>query len=142
MFEDTIFMGFTPGHYCGGMTVMLIVQVPIVGWFALPMVALFVGVSIYLALKVNMPRFKSEEMALGATIADIMTAMPTVKSFAGERREDAHFAGVAGEWRKRAQNAWLIHVIVDFARTHIRIALMIGMTRHDSHVVARQGDAG
>jgi len=131
MFEDTIFMGFYPSAIIAvGMTVMLIVQVPIVGWFALPMVALFVGVSIYLALKVNMPRFKKsaeQDTAVGATIADIMTAMPTVKSFAGERREDAHFAGVAGEWRKRAQNAWLTHVIVDFARTHIRIALMIGM---------------
>lgn len=131
VFEDTIFMGFYPSAIIAtGMTIMLIVQVPAVGWFALPMVLLFIGVSIYLAVKVNMPRFKKSaaaDTAVGASIADIMTAMPTVKSFAGERREDAHFAGVAAEWKKRSLNAWLTATAVDFIRVHIRIALMVGM---------------
>lgn len=131
VFEDTIFMGFYPSAIIAtGMTVMLIIQVPVVGWFALPMVLLFIAASIYLAVKVNMPRFKKSaaaDTAVGATIADIMTAMPTVKSFAGERREDAHFAGVANEWKKKSLNAWLTATVVDFIRVHIRIALMIGM---------------
>ena len=131
VFEDTIYMGFFPASIIAiGMTVMLIIQVPIVGWFALPTVALFVIASIWLALKVNMPRFKKsaeQDTTVGATIADIMTAIPTVKSFAGEKREDERFAVVAGEWRKRAQNAWLTATVVDFARVHIRIVLMIGM---------------
>lgn len=131
VFEDTIFMGFYPSAIIAiGMTIMLIIQVPIVGWFALPMVLLFVAASIILALKVNMPRFKKsaeQDTLVGATIADIMTAMPTVKSFAGEAREDTHFAEVAGEWRKRSQNAWLTSTVIDFIRVHIRIALMIGM---------------
>jgi ATP-binding cassette subfamily B protein len=131
VFEDTIFMGFFPASIIGiGMTVMLIIQVPIVGWFALPMVALFVGASIYLALKVNMPRFKrsaASDTEVGATIADIMTAIPTVKSFAGENREDTHFAKVATKWKNLSLHAWLTAMWVDLGRSHIRIVLMIGM---------------
>lgn len=131
VFEDTIFMGFYPASIIAiGMTIMLMIQVPIVGWFALPMIILFVIVSIFLAVKVNMPRFKKSaatDTAVGATIADIMTAIPTVKSFAGERREDAHFAEVATTWKKTSLHAWLMGTFIDLVRTHIRIMLMIGM---------------
>jgi ATP-binding cassette subfamily B protein len=130
-FEDTIFMGFYPASIIAiGMTIMLIIQVPVVGWFALPMVVFFVAASIYLAVKITMPRFKQSaatDTAVGATIADIMTAIPTVKSFAGESREDAHFAKVAGEWKRLSLRAWLTATLIDFARSHIRIMLMIGM---------------
>ncbi len=131
MFEDTIFMGFFPSAIIGiGMVVMLIIQVPIVGWFALPVVVTFVAVSIFLAVKIARPKFQKsaeQDTLVGATLADIMTAISTVKSFAGERREDFHFGRVAGEWRKRAEDAWLTMVVIDFLRTHIRIALMTGM---------------
>lgn len=131
VFEDTIFMGFYPSIIIAtGMTIMLIVQIPTVGWFVLPMVIIFVAVNIYLAVKINMPRFKKSataDTAVGATIADIMTAMPTVKSFAGESREDEHFRGVAGEWKKRGQNAWLTGVIIDFIRQQLRNVMMFGM---------------
>lgn len=131
VFEDTIFMGFYPASIIAiGMTVMLMIQVPVVGWFALPMVVFFVCASIYLAVKVTMPRFKksaASDTAVGATIADIMTAIPTVKSFAGEAREDTHFAQVAGEWKRLSLHAWLTATFIDFARSHIRILLMMGM---------------
>ena len=131
VFEDTIFMGFYPSAIIAvGMTIMLIVQVPIVGWFALPTVVIFVAASIWLAIKINMPRFKvsaATDTAVGATIADIMTAIPTVKSFAGESREDTHFQAVATEWKTKSLHAWLTATVVDFIRVHIRIILMIGM---------------
>lgn len=131
MFEDTIFLGFFPSTIIAvGMTIMLIINVPLVGWCALPLIALFVAASIFLALKVNMPRFRKsaeQDTAVGASIADMMTAISTVKSFARERSEDEGFSRVAGEWRRRADIAWSTHVLVDFARTHIRIALMIVM---------------
>lgn len=130
-FEDTIFMGLFPSAIIGiGMVVMLIIQVPVVGWFALPMVLLFVAVSVWLAVKVAMPRFRASaelDTKVGATLADIMTAIPTVKSFAGEKREDAHFRSVAMEWRERSVHAWLTNVLIDLLRTHIRFVLMAGM---------------
>lgn len=130
-FEDTIFMGFFPAIIIGvGMIIMLIVQLPLVGWFALPMVALFVGASIYLAVKVALPRFQKSaalDTAVGANLADVMTAISTVKSFAGEGREDRHFAETTGEWRKKSLNAWLTNVLIDLGRTHIRLVLMTGM---------------
>ncbi len=129
-FEDTIFMGFYPSAIIAiGMTTMLIVQLPIVGWFVLPTVIFFVGFSIYMAVKITMPRFKKSaatDTAVGATIADIMTAIPTVKSFAGETREDKHFQNVAGEWKRLSMHAWLTATVIDFIRSHVRIFLMMG----------------
>ncbi|HNQ92676.1 MAG TPA: ABC transporter ATP-binding protein [Alphaproteobacteria bacterium] len=130
-FEDTFFMGLFPSAIIGiGMVVMLIIQVPVVGWFALPTVLLFVAISVWLAVKIAMPRFRASaelDTKVGATLADIMTAIPTVKSFAGEAREDAHFRSVAEEWRDRSVHAWLTNVVIDFLRTHIRFILMVGM---------------
>lgn len=131
VFEDTIFMGFYPSIIIAtGMTIMLIIQIPTVGWFTLLMVLIFVSTSIILAVKVNMPRFKKSaaaDTAVGATIADIMTAIPTVKSFAGESREDAHFAHIASEWRFRGLRAWQMGNFIDFIRQQNRNIMMLGM---------------
>lgn len=131
VYEDTIFMGFYPSIIIAtGMTIMLIIQIPIVGWFTLLMVLIFVTTSVILAVKVNMPRFKKSaaaDTAVGATIADIMTAIPTVKSFAGESREDEHFAGVASEWRFRGLRAWQMGNFIDFIRQQNRNIMMFGM---------------
>lgn len=130
-FQDCMFMGFYPASIISiGMTVMLIIELPIVGWFTLATVLLFISASVYLSLKINMPRFKKsaeQDTLVGATIADIMTAMPTVKSFAGEVREDTRFSDTAREWKVRTQRAWLTATVVDFARVHIRITMMLGM---------------
>lgn len=132
VFDDTIFMGLYPATIIGvGMTTMLIIQLPTVGWVILPIVILFIAVSIYLSVKVTMPRFrKSAEMdtAVGANLADVMTAISTVKSFAGETREDRNFAGVVDQWKHRTQNAWLTAVAVDWVRSQIRFLMMAGMT--------------
>ncbi len=132
VFDDTIFMGLYPATIIGvGMTTMLIIQLPSVGWVILPIVILFIAVSIFLSVKVTMPRFrKSAEMdtAVGANLADVMTAISTVKSFAGESREDRQFAGVVDQWKHRTQNAWLTAVAVDWVRSQIRFLMMAGMT--------------
>jgi ATP-binding cassette subfamily B protein len=131
VFEDTIFMGYFPAIVIStGMTIMLIIQVPIVGLFLLPMILIFVAVTVGMAVKINMPRFKKSaqaDTAVGATIADIMTAIPTVKAFAGENREDEHFAEVAQDWRQRASHAWLVGTLVDFVRQQMRNIMMVGM---------------
>jgi len=130
-FEDTIFMGFFPAIVVSiGMTVMLIIQVPAVGWVTLPMIIIFVAVAIFLAVKVNMPRFKKSatlDTAVGATIADMMIAIPTVKSFAGERREDEHFQNVATEWKTVSLKAWLMGTFIDFIRQQMRNIMMVVM---------------
>ncbi|MCB1551230.1 MAG: ABC transporter ATP-binding protein [Alphaproteobacteria bacterium] len=131
IFSNTIFMGFFPSVIIGiGMVIMLIIQVPVVGWFALPMVVLFVIVTVTLAIKIGMPKFRKsaeQDTLVGATLADTMTAISTVKSFAGESREDLNFGAVAKEWHRRVIDAWLTHVAIDFVRTNIRIVMMAGM---------------
>lgn len=130
-FEDRLFLGFYPAIIIAtGMIIMLIINVPVVGWVTLPMVILFVGVSIFMAVRISMPRFKKSaaaDTAVGATIADIMTAIPTVKSFAGESREDAHFAEVATQWKTKSQHAWLMNNLIDFCRQQMRNVMMVVM---------------
>ena len=113
------------------MVIMLIIQVPVVGWFALPMVVLFVIVTVTLALKsgcLNSENQLSKIHWLAQRWLDTMTAISTVKSFAGgESREDLNFGAVAKEWHRRVIDAWLTHVAIDFVRTNIRIVMMAGM---------------
>lgn len=134
-FEDTLYMSFFPAIIVGaGMIVMLIIQVPAVGWATLPMVIIFVILSVYLTIKVTVPNFKksaASDTKVGATIADILTAIPTVKSFAAERREDAHFSEVAHEWHRLALKAWITATFVDFVRQQLRnimMVIMVGFT--------------
>ena len=130
-FEDSLYMSFFPAIIVAtGMIVMLIIQVPMVGWVTLPMVIIFVAASIYLTIKVTVPHFKNSaaaDTAVGATIADVLTAIPTVKSFAAERREDAHFAGVADDWKRLSLKAWLTATLIDFVRQQLRNIMMIVM---------------
>lgn len=130
-FEDTIFMGIFPATIIGiGMVVMLLVKLPLVGLFAAFMVTLFVLASIFLAVKVAMPNFREsaeQDTLVGATLADLMTGITTVKSFAGEKREDATFERVTSSWHDKFLRAWRTQTVIDVIRSHIRILLMTGM---------------
>lgn len=129
--ENTIFMGLYPATIIGiGMVVMLMVKLPLVGLFAAVIVTVFVAVSVILAIKVSMPRFRAaaeQDTAVGATLADLMTGIPTVKSFASENREDALFGRVAGLWYEKSLRAWHTQTVIDAIRSHIRLIMMVGM---------------
>lgn len=131
VFEDTIFMGFIPAFVIMiGMTTMLTIQIPLIGLFAAAMIVLLIGTSVFLAVRVQAPLFRHSAAAdtqVGATIADMMTGISTVKSFASESREDDRFAAVSQEWKRRANRAWQTAANMDFARSLIRMLLLSGM---------------
>lgn len=131
VFEDTFFFGLIPAALvmiC--ITGVLFATLPLVGLFVLVMAVLYCVVSIWLAVAVLSPRFRTSAEAdtkVGAALADIMTGIPTVKSFGTEQREDEVFAGVARHWKKKAYRAWQTGQTADLARSLLRITMMAGM---------------
>ncbi|HYD17622.1 MAG TPA: ABC transporter ATP-binding protein [Patescibacteria group bacterium] len=130
-FEDTILMGLLPAvTIMVGMSIMLGIKLPLVGLAAGTMIAIYVGVSIWMSVKILAPRFKSSAEAdtkIGASLADIITGNPTVKAFGAEKREDAQFQAVADVWRAKAMNAWQTGVSADAFRSVFRLLMMASM---------------
>jgi ATP-binding cassette subfamily B protein len=131
VFEDTFFFGLIPAFLvmvC--ITAMLFMTLPLVGLFVLVMAVLYCAVSVWMAMAILSPRFQMSAEAdtrVGATLADIMTGIPTVKSFGTETREDGHFRDVATHWQQKAYRAWQTSQTADLARSLLRLSMMGGM---------------
>lgn len=131
MFEDTWFMGLMPSLLIMvSMTVMLLVQLPLVGVFVAVMIVIYCAVSIWLTVFVQAPLWQAAAKAdteVGATLADTVTAISTVKAFGSERREDERFGKVTECWYGRTRKAWLVSEIGNFIRGTLRMVMMGGM---------------
>lgn len=131
VFGDTLFLGLLPAVIIMvSMTAMLLIKLPLVGMFVGFMIVLYTAVSVWLALTILAPRYRASANAdtkVGATLADIITGNPTVKSFGAEIREEMLFNRVATLWRLRSQNAWVIGTHTDLVRGLMRMTMMTGM---------------
>jgi ATP-binding cassette subfamily B protein len=130
-FEDTILMGLLPAvTIMVGMSIMLGFRLPLVGLAAGTMIVIYCAVSIWMSVKILAPRFKQSADAdtkVGATLADIITGNPSVKSFGAEAREDAIFRKVAETWRAKAIWSWQTGVTADAFRSIFRLLMMASM---------------
>ena len=130
-FEDTLLMGILPAAtIMVGVTVMLSVALPTVGMAASVLILVYCAISIWMSVKILAPRFKDSadsDTKLGATLADIITGNPTVKSFGAEGREDGVFGSVATVWRTRALKAWQTAVGADAFRSLYRMLMTSAM---------------
>ena len=130
-FEDTILMGILPAvTIMVGMSIMLGFRLPLVGLAAGTMIVIYCAVSIWMSVKILAPRFKQSADAdtkVGATLADIITGNPSVKSFGAEAREDALFKTVAENWRAKAIWSWQTGVTADAFRSIFRLLMMASM---------------
>lgn len=131
IFEDVIFMGLFPATIIGiGMMIMLIINIPLVGLMMLPFIILYIVASIIMVMKIGFPRYEASaamDTQVGATLADIITGVPTIKSFGNETREDGVFSQVTTKWQHIALRAWQTSVGLDFIRSNIRNILMAAM---------------
>jgi ATP-binding cassette, subfamily B, bacterial len=86
-------------------------------WVQWPLIGIYVGVSIFLfaAASVLLARFyihdaneksNSADTEIGASLADAVSANPTVKAFGAEARELARFDGVVENWRRLVRITW------------------------------------
>jgi len=130
-FEDTILMGLLPAiTIMIGVTVMLSVSLPLVGGLAAVMILAYCAISIWMSVKILAPRFRASaefDTKVGATLADIITGNPTVKSFGTEKREDKIFADTVRYWRNKSLHAWQTGVGADAVRSAMRLFMTASM---------------
>jgi ATP-binding cassette subfamily B protein len=102
-----------------GLSVQMMLRWPLVGSFSIGMVALYITSNIlfsnYYVRKAQM-RSVALDSRIGASLADSISANPTVKGFGAEAREEQRMAGVTRDWRvatlttwNRYTDVWLIH---------------------------------
>ncbi|MCB9989591.1 MAG: ABC transporter ATP-binding protein [Rhodospirillales bacterium] len=134
-FEDTLFMGLLPAAIIMlGMSVMLLIKVPLVGLYATVTMLIYVGMSIYMSVAILAPKFTrsaAKDTAIGAMLADVMTGVPTVKAFGAEGREDERFQALTGRWYQIFLNACQTGQTTDLLRSIVRnfmVAGMVGMS--------------
>lgn len=93
-----------------GLTGMMLTTWPLVGLYVGGTITLFTAASILIARfyiqKAN-ERSNSADTAIGAALADAVSANPTVKAFGAEAREEARFAGVVEKWRGLVATTWM-----------------------------------
>jgi ATP-binding cassette subfamily B protein len=93
-----------------GLTGMMLATWPMVGLYVGGSITLFTLASILIARlyiqKAN-ERSNSADTAIGAALADAVSANPTVKAFGAEAREEARFGGVVEKWRGLVATTWM-----------------------------------
>jgi ATP-binding cassette subfamily B protein len=124
MFEDTLLMGLLPAFTIMiSITIMLCTKLLVVGLVAAFLILAYCAANIWVSMKILRPRFLAsaeQDTKMGATLADIITGNPTVKSFGAERREDGLFENAATQWRYKAYHAWQTAVTADGVRSLTR----------------------
>jgi ATP-binding cassette, subfamily B, bacterial len=93
----------------GGLTTIMWFEWPLIGAYVGISILLFAGVSILIAhfyIAAANERSNSADTAIGAALADAVSANPTVKAFGAESRELSRFAGVVENWRGLVKITW------------------------------------
>jgi ATP-binding cassette subfamily B protein len=127
-----------------GLSLSMLARWPIVGAFALVMVALYMTVSLSLSrLWIRPANLKAAALdsEIGATLADAITSNATVKAFGAEGREAERFARTASAWRKAAVLSWNRAVMTGGILNGLMVCLQAGLTgllvwlwsRHQAH---------
>jgi ATP-binding cassette, subfamily B, bacterial len=93
-----------------GLTGMMWVEWPIIGAYVGGSIALFTLSSVLLAkyyIQDANEKSNSADTEIGASLADAVSANPTVKAFGAENRELTRFTGVVENWRALVRITWL-----------------------------------
>ena len=137
-FEDNIILSLYPAALVlFGANIVLYSVLPLVAIYAFVMALIYVGLTVYIALRFLLPRYKisaTQDTKIGAVLSDIVTGNPTVKAFGSEEYENYTFSGVAEEWRTKTQTSYIWTTHVDFIRELVRIAMIAGMLAITFHL--------
>ncbi len=128
---DTVYGVFIP-------TILMLIGVlsiltwrwPLVGLYAAVTSVLYVGVTIWLAMR-YLPQRHREHMAadseVAAQVADAMTCNSVVKSFGTERREERRLLSLVEVWRGRAIRAWVAMENILIVQNVLAVLLQAGI---------------
>ena len=115
----------------GGLSIMMLLRWPMVGAFTLAAVALYIVLNLGLTtVYVRPANLKSNALdsRIGGALADAITSNPAVKSFGAERREEARFASLLGQWRAAALVTWGRFINVWIIQNLALVILQAGLT--------------
>lgn len=130
-YGDILFMYLFPTTIIMISTVVIMtMHWPVIGLITFLAIALYVGVSLWTVMVINAPGFKKsagKDTAMGAAIADAVTANSVVKSHGTEDEEEKRFQAVAMDWRRTAFRSWTIANGTDTLRRFISIIMMAAM---------------
>ena len=93
-----------------GLTGMMLATWPMVGLYVGGSITLFTLASILIArlyIQEANERSNSADTSIGASLADAVSANPTVKAFGAEAREEVRFGGVVEKWRGLVATTWM-----------------------------------
>ena len=131
LFADTVFVGFFPAMIVlVGVTALLLQRWPLMGFFALGAMALYILLSAVLAVRYVAPAYEKMNAAdaeVGGAMADTITCNQTVKAFGAEAREDARFLAIAERWRRHALWSWQREVNLGVIQSVLALILQAGM---------------
>jgi ATP-binding cassette subfamily B protein len=114
-----------------GLSISMLVHWPVVGAFALVMVAAYIAVSLSMAqFWIRPANLKAAAMdsEIGAVLSDAITSNATVKAFGAERREAERFAKTARAWRIAATRSWNRAVLTGTTLNVLTLILQAGLT--------------
>lgn len=130
-YEDILFMYLYPTMIVLVATVGIMAwHWPVMGLVTLAAALLYVGVGIWTVVAVNAPRFRrsaARDTAVGAALADAITANSVIKAFGTEEAEDRRFAVSVVDWRKAALHSWQVANGVDLLRRYVSVLMMAAM---------------
>lgn len=131
VYEDILFMYLYPTAMILIFTVAIMTwHWPVMGLITLLSVLTYVGFSIFTVAVINAPGFKESarrDTAVGAALADSITANSVIKAHGREQAEQERFAGVVMHWRLAAFRAWKIAITTDLLRRYLSIGMMAAM---------------
>lgn len=130
-FTDTLVFGLLP-------SLIVVMGVSVVFWWRWPVLGAIVAISIVVyvtvvvAISVLYVRpanvaAREWDSKMSGVLADSITANPTVKSFAAEKREDELFNDVSGNWQWRAVRSWDRSVVSGIVQSIMLVALQSAM---------------
>jgi ATP-binding cassette, subfamily B, bacterial len=114
-----------------GLSLSMAFTWPLVGLFALTVVAAYIAVVIWVTARYVRPfnlRSNALDSRIGASVADAITSNPAVKAFGAEEREVARFAGVTQEWRGAVIRTWNRFADVWLLQNLLLVALQAGLS--------------
>lgn len=128
---DVIFNSLLPAFVMlVSMMIMLLYRVPLVGLVTLPMILLYIFISIWISVTLLRPRFQiaaDADTDLGAALADTISGNPTVKAFAAEEREESLLRTVSKNWSQSHFASMIYYVGADLFRNILRLFILVGM---------------
>ncbi|RAK58180.1 ABC transporter ATP-binding protein [Phenylobacterium deserti] len=114
-----------------GMCGMMLMRWPIVGAFAIVVVALYIASNIILTEKYARPaNLKSVAMdsKIGGVLSDAISSIATVKSFGAEDREQSRIGQVTEEWRIASNRTWTRFTDIWLVHNLMLVGLQAGLT--------------